>query len=736
MANRITRCGTGWILTAAIITTTAIGWPTAPRALAADPDALDSSLKLIPANAAFYSSMLRNRQQIEAIANSRAWAKLKAMPFVQMGLVMYQMQAMNPEGPVGQFQAALENPEVRPLIDLAGDMFSEEVFFYGDESWVGFLELAQQIAGTMRYGPLMLQATGEARGLDPGELQGMLLLAALSENLDLLMVPDTLVGFKLSDTDAANAQLNKLEMMAGMMIQNVPELAPLQGRLKRTKVGGHEYLTLTLDGQMIPWDEIPLEEIKDIESDQGDVDRMVAHLKKSQLVIALGVRDDHLLLSVGSSTNCLRRLGRGKSLIDQPELKPLEKFADRRLLGVGYVSKSLMTRVANSKQDIDDLLEVGDELLPLAGLKPEITAKIRKDAAALAEDIKQMIPEPGAVMALNFLTDQGIEGYQYNWGEQLLLDGSKPLGLLQHLGGSPLLAAVARSKQSPGDYDLLVKWVKVGFGYFEEFALPEMNDSERDQYLRFVELFGPLVGRVDKINREKLIPALADGQVALVFDVKLSSKQFISALPPTEEAMPMLEPALVIGISDAKLLSEGFAAYGKLLDDVLVAINEFEPGAIPEGFTIPRPEATETDLGTIYSYALPALWGVDPQIVPNFALSETVGVVSITEDHAKRLLQATPLSIGGILAETDRPLATAGMFDFAGLVDAATPWVRLAVEKIQEEQPDDPNMAAIAAQVDTVLEVLKVLRTVTFESYFEDGAMVSHTLVEIRDIEE
>ena len=43
-------------------------------------------------------------------------------------------------------------------------------------------------------------------------------------------------------------------------------------------------------------------------------------------------------------------------------------------------------------------------------------------------------------------------------------------------------------------------------------------------------------------------------------------------------------------------------------------------------------------------------------------------------------------------------------------------------------------MAAIAAQVHTVLDVLKVLRTVTSERYIEDGVMVGHTLVEIRDI--
>ena len=73
----------------------------------------------------------------------------------------------------------------------------------------------------------------------------------------------------------------------------------------------------------------------------------------------------------------------------------------------------------------------------------------------------------------------------------------------------------------------------------------------------------------------------------------------------------------------------------------------------------------------------------------------------------------------------------------APLVDAVTPWVNLAMEKISEGSEGAFGMSAgIAAQVNTVLEVLKVLRTVTSESYFEDDVLVTHTLIQIRDIEQ
>ena len=65
-------------------------------------------------------------------------------------------------------------------------------------------------------------------------------------------------------------------------------------------------------------------------------------------------------------------------------------------------------------------------------------------------------------------------------------------------------------------------------------------------------------------------------------------------------------------------------------------------------------------------------------------------------------------------------------------------WINLVVERITQSQTDSDfsQAAAIKAQVGTVLEVLKVLRSITSESYVEDDALVTHTLVEIRDVEE
>src|SRR5271157_2011014 len=61
------------------------------------------SLDLVPADAVFYSAMLRNREQFEKIVNSKAFAKIKALPYVQMGLAGLQAQATQPGSPAGAF---------------------------------------------------------------------------------------------------------------------------------------------------------------------------------------------------------------------------------------------------------------------------------------------------------------------------------------------------------------------------------------------------------------------------------------------------------------------------------------------------------------------------------------------------------------------------------------------------------------------------------------------------------
>ncbi len=699
-------------------------------AAAGELDKLDTSLKLIPADAAFYSSMMRNREQFEAIKKSNACVKVLAMPIVQKAIADFTAE-MTEQGNLAQLQAALENPETRKALDLFVEMASHEMFVYGDKDFADFVDLFQSANAAQSFGPMLAQITGQTNDRKPNEIQAAAIVSVLAKHADQIRVPNLVVGFKVKNAELAKEQLIKLEMIANILAEN-SEVT--KGRIKKTKVGDFEYLVLNLDGSMLPWDEISEEQFKEMGADENNVKKVIEQLKKAKLVVALGLRGDYLVASVGSSLEALEKLGKGDRLIDRVEFKPLVKYADRRLVSISYASEAINQRLNNQPKSIDNLLETGEQLLATSDLKDEQKDRIRKDAKSLSADLKTLFPKAGAAMALSFLTDRGLESYQYAWGDHNGLDGSKPLGLLEHIGGNPLFGVVARQKCNVKDYDLLVKWLKTGYGYFREFGLPLMEDDDREKVETFTKAALPLVERLDKANREMLFPALADGQFALVVDARLTSKQFIASLPATEKPMPMLEPALVIGVSDAKLLEKGLGEYRAVVNGLIDAMRQVEDVHVPANFKIPEPQVTETADGKIFAFTLPEPWGVDKKIVPNLAISDKVAVVSISREHTGRLLKATPPALGGVLAKSDRPLAVAVWFQWAGTLDAAMPWIDFAVEKAVADQDDKAEKKAVVDQVRTGVDVFKTLRTVTDEGYIEDGALVNHSMLEIQDV--
>jgi len=506
---------------------------------------------------------------------------------------------------------------------------------------------------------------------------------------------------------------------------------------------------LELDGAMIPWDETAVEHFKEMEAHEGDAQKIIDRVKESKLVLTLGVCGNYLLASIGPSLECLESLGKGQRLIDRAELKPLAKFADKPLVSVGYLSQAMNRQLNSQPKDVDNMVELADKLLSSAKLSDEQKQRIRQDVQELAHDVKGLIPDVGAILGLSFLADRGIEGYQYVWGDNASLDGSQPLSLLQHVGGSPIFGAVARQKSNVENYNIVAKWAKTGYGYFKDFGLPCIRGEERvwffsqlctkdevrERLEKFLEAALPLIARMDKANRELLIPALADGQLALVLDDKLTSKRFIAPQPETDEPLPMIEPAIVLGVSDAKLLKTGLGEYRAIVNGLIDAVRQIDGSNVPEYVQIPKPLVVEDSGATIYSFLLPAEWGLDKKIEPNIAVSDKVAVVSTSRDHSRRLLNSTPLGVGGVLGKGERPLAIAAWFDWAALVQAVSPWADFAADRaMTQKNMDEAQRKPITDQLHTVLDVLKAVRTISTESYLEDGVLVHHTLMEIQDV--
>ncbi len=699
-------------------------------AAAAEAAKLPGSLQLVPHDAAFYGGFYRGKQLLQAVLNSGAFEKAKELGFVQEAVDAFKQASADADSPLGKLNAMLAGEDGRKLLDLLGDMLSQEVFILGDQSVTDVFRLIDQLNWASQTGTFKSLVSGRAGPeANLAATQEMLSLAAA--NAHRLKVPNLIIGFKLRDPAAAKEQLATLEKLVQQFIEQEPKL---QNRLKRMKVAGHEYLVLSLDGELIAWEELPIEQFRLLEARDGDVDKLVVALKKVKAVIAMGLRDEYLLVSVGSSLDLLKQLGQGKTLADRPELKPLAKHADKQLVMVNYATQELMAATEDTRAGLDELAKMIKDVLAEAELEPKLKDRLSADVGALIDDLKTLFPAVGATLQFAFLSDEGIENYTYNWGDYPRIDGSKPLGLLQHLGGSPLVALVGRERNDVRDYDALVKWLKTAYGYFEEFALPAMEPPDRKQAELVIAGLKPLAARADKATRELLYPALAEGQTALVLDAKQTSKQLHTAMPEATKPLPVFEPAVVVAVSDANKLQHALREYRAVLNDGFEVLRKIEDAQVPDWLKIPAPEVVPSSAGKIFAYRLPKDWGVDEKIAPSFGLTEKVGVFATSVQHTERLLRPTPPKHGRLLEATKRPAAAALLVDVAGLVDAVSPWLDYLVEQSAPQEADRLKLLFITSQMHTILELLKTVRTITNVSYFQDGALVSHTVIEIKDI--
>jgi hypothetical protein len=697
----------------------------------------DTSLPLIPANAAFYGASLRNREQIEACAKSKAWARISALPLYKAAVKRLQQEYNEDEGKLAPLRKWMEQEANRDLVALLTEAVSDEIFFYGGDNWVGFIDLLQQLNATNRFGPALEAIRSRGENAQSGEARARMLLRVLAENRDKLKTPDLVIGFKIKDTRKAEAQVKRLETILQAVAMQQPLL---QGRVKRAKVGDGSFLTVTLDGDMVPWEQVPWNMI---EEKEGEFDDLLKTLRKLKLTLSLGVRNGYVLFSIGAGTDGLRQLGgEGPRLVSLPELKPLLGASGKRLTDIGYASKGVHGQ-ATGGNDLSGMAELVKEVLDAAQVPPDKRKPIVKDVEDLVKEMKPHMPTPGPSVSFTYLTERGCESYVYDHTTYPDRDASQPLPLLQHVGGDPILAVIGRSKSKGGaeDYRRISKWVRSVFVHIEPLIQDKLDDEQKEKYDKVRKAVVPLLERFDEVTGTLLVPALADGQAGFVLDARWKSKQWHPALELGDKPLPMPELALVLGVSDAELLEKAMKSYRKILNDALQVAHEHGGEHVPE-LKLAPPEVKTVKSGKLFVFALPGDWKLDPQVAPTAGLSSRVAVVTLSAGHAERLLTPRPLVIeGGPLADAKRSLAGASYFSCPAFIDALTPWVVLAVEHWQEQltealanvSDDKKATEDLAGQVRTLLGALKVFHTTTSATTIEGGVVVTHSETVIRD---
>ncbi len=711
-----------------------------PDARAAELAEHAHSLGVAPADAAFYSASLRLKEQLDIFLESKAYARLMEIPIIQIAKmqVMFQWQ-QSTEPAVAEVRNYVQSPEGQEAVAVLKEMFSDEIFLYAGSNISEWIKLLTQASSMDRAARMQAKAEGE----DPAKGAPGRFFKSLSERISSGMtVPTMVVGFRIKDAERAKRELNEVHsLVRNLLDEHKPELS---AHLQRDQIAGHEFLTLRVDGSMIPWDRIRQEA-----EDEAQVDEWRELLSDKTLAIALGVVDEFVLLSVGDSTDHLETFGQGQSLADQPAIQRLAKHADQRLVSIAYVSESLAKSMGSAEQTVEELAGAADEILQQAEVDDEQRQELIEDIRAL--DLSKYMPKPGHVATVAFLTPRGYEGFQYNAGTRPMMDSSKPLSILNHVGGNPMLLVATRSNDTVEDYDEAIAWLRQTAQHVEQIVETKADPEDWARYMQYRDRGIELLRRINNANREHLYPAFADNQGAVVLDVAAQSKQWVDQMPESPKPLPMLELGVVASVSDPDHLRQGAREYLAVLRDAIALMREINPDEVPD-FELPRPNKRElAGGGTLYAFPLPEEWGVDSQISANAGMTDAVAVASTLPGTTERLLAATPIAADTTL-DFNRPAAMVVHFEFRKMIDAVRPWINygldVAMGKLKtnddEDEPEENGPAEqspmmiqlgfIVPQIEQFLNVATALRSASSVTYEEEGLWVTHSETHFEDL--
>ncbi len=757
-------CFPGLCSSIALLFAAGFAWVALVGSISADDSIATLAAARVPKDAVFLSSSLRLREQAERFLGSRAFAAIRGLPSVKRAIEAFEEQSSLPGNPLALASVFLELPENRQAVEVLADLVSNDSFVYGEPSCITLMELfrklqtANQVAGVVRMvrgrsggdGPgieledLEVGELGEGtRRRDAGadEIAGRLLMSTLVDNIEQIVVPDVVWGFKVGKKDAATTQLKRLEGVLKLAVTAVPGLAK---SLDRQEVAGHEFVTFTVTGEMVPWDDL---DVGRLAEGFDDFEKVLDRLRSLRLVIAVGLVDDRVILSIGDSLDHLKKLAATEAadgLLATLPFRPLADVAGDKLTDISYLSEPL-ARVVNPSVDyLRQLASMSGRLAKSAGV-PDAEEDVRKLLEKIAADVEKRLPVAGPRMSYALLGENGYAGAAWDWSKNIPLDGGKPLSLLEHAGGSPLAAAAIRAKNDPSQFDELASWIEGGRGIVEK----SLKDEDRREFGRFVKTFGPLVSKLAEIVRAKFLPSLADGQVGFVLDAKSRVKRIHEDLPVAAEPLPLAEPAIVLGVSDPKAFQDGINDLFDLADELIDTVRRFSPNSVPEGYRIPDPERKKTEAGTIWSFAIPKS-GLDEQIRPSIALGADAVAFTLVPAQAERLLAKKPLKMPVESGAFEKPLAVAAAFDSAGIVGAIEPWVTyglryasawrrdgdLDADETLDAADEDASTKDILAQAKVVFDVLECFRGAAAETSVEKDARVTRWRNSIRDLPE
>ena len=228
----------------------------------------------------------------------------------------------------------------------------------------------------------------------------------------------------------------------------------------------------------------------------------------------------------------------------------------------------------------------------------------------------------------------------------------------------------------------------------------------------------------------------------------------------------MLEPALVLGVSDAELFKRACTEYGTLFEELISRVGEIAPEEtelLQKENLPPLKTKNVPGEGTYYAVPPPQQAGVSRKLIPTAGLSDEFLTLAIHARHARRLLKSSPPPGVALFKNADRTLAMATFFNWSGVIRTATPWIDYVAQQMashplfagggaefsfdedgfedsfeQEssdaEQAEEQIMGVSLEQIHTGLKIASCFRGFFSVTFAERDALVTHSVWHFKDL--
>ena len=665
----------------------------------------------VPADSAYFSSALRLAEQWDAVRESRAFASLIALSSVQS--FFDEVRSSPPWRAVERARAG--DPLLASAFEVLTDLVSNEVFVCLDSRWAPF---AGAFAGVVVTGFLSAVPWSSAAFRSDAVAQDV--IAAILARQNALRIPGTLVGFRVADPARAARVVDDL-------IARLRDAAPLP--IEKRKIGQGEFWVLALDGRALP--PPALDEVRGELRRSGlspeQVDDFVRFAESFSVAIAVGLRNDYLLLSIGADTRQLESLDGAATLAASDAFAPLRRRMRPRVASISYVDDELSW---SSAPDFDALLALLDGALEAGGedLPTGFAARVQRDARELAADLRSAWPRPAADISASFLRD-GYETWSFSAAAPGQLDDSRPLSLIAQAGARPLIAIAGRSPPMRHAYERFAHWVGVGHSYFEDFVVPTIPERDLDDVRRARELLVPALRELHRATLEDLLPAIDGAESLLVVD----DGGELVAIPGLREKpsrpLRVPRPAWMVELHDAARLESAFSRYRGIVNTLLATVAAESRAA--SDFEVPPPAARPFAGGTLFGYALEL--GLLREFEPHAVVTPKRLVASIAPSQSAALLGPSTPRTSRVI-DLGAPSGSITLVDIRGLVELLVDDVETLVEALARERRLPPDVArAVAEHAPALREVLGTLRSYESRSWLEGGLQATHSWLRIED---